>query len=144
MPENVVTYDFNDVFATVGGIPVEGYGPDGGVKIEHTEDAYSVTKGVDGTATRNRKRKATGRITFTVSVGSPVNAAFQALHLADLEGNAGVVPIFVQDNSTGSTYFAEQAWVMKTPDREIGEEIGTLEWVFETINITTAELGGVL
>ena len=144
MPANVLTYDFNQVIVSVGGIPIEGYGPDDSIKIEPSEDAYSVTKGVDGSVTRNRKRKSVTRFTLTLMASSPANATLQGFHTADLELNAGVVPVFVHDLQTGSTYFAEQAWVTRTPGRTIGEEIGAIEWLIDAANTTSAELGGVV
>jgi hypothetical protein len=47
------TYDPSQVVATVGGRSLAGFAPGTFIEAERTEDAYSMTVGIDGEGTRS-------------------------------------------------------------------------------------------
>lgn len=132
------TYSGDEVVLVVGNIPVSSGFADGTfVSVEFDEDAFTLTVGTDGEATRSKSNNRSATITITLMQTSDVNDLLSAQYLLDINspGGAGLVPFLLKDTSGRSLFLAEQCWIQKAPAIEYGRESGTVEWTLRTSSL---------
>jgi len=129
---SVKTYDPRQVIIIVAGNQMSGYADGSFVTVARNEDMFTLQVGTSGEGTRSKSNNRSGTITFQLMQSSDSNAVLQALANVDELSNSGAVPVMVKDNSGGSLYIAETAWIRKIPDSEFSREAGPREWVLET------------
>ena len=125
------TYDAKAVSVVVGAQIITGFADDSKVSVERTDDAFTMTSGVDGDATRSKSNNKTGSITITLKQTSDSNDFLSSLADADELANNGVVPVIIKDNGGRTLYTAAEAWIRKRPVGEFGREAGDREWVLD-------------
>jgi hypothetical protein len=131
-----ITYDVNKVNFIVAGIPLKGGGESAFVSFAYDEDAWAKKVGCDGEAARARSNNKGGKFTVTCLQTSDINAILQSLHVSDLATGKGVVPVNLFDPSTGTEYFSEDGWVMKSADNPFGKDVGEREWTIDCGEVT--------
>jgi len=123
------TYDFKQVAVSFGGKLLTGFAEGDAITIEPVEDLYKMKVGADGEVSRSRMNNLSHVCRLRLMQTSDANDIMTAFMLADQNGNGGVEPFFIKDGSGRSLETAEQAFVMRAPDRGFGAEDGTREWV---------------
>lgn len=126
------TYDPGQVVVNVGGRDITGFADGTFVKVERNADAFSLTIGADGEATRVKSRNRSGRFTFTLQQSSPSNDILTAVANKDEVTNTGVVPVMVKDANGTTLASAAKAWSVKKASAEFGKDASSREWIFET------------
>jgi hypothetical protein len=61
------SYDLSRVVLVVAGVPIRGFGEDGGVEIEFTGPIYEVTEGADGLTVASKTNRTDAVATVTLS-----------------------------------------------------------------------------
>jgi hypothetical protein len=125
------TYIASEVSVVVGSRPASGIADGTFVRIERTNDAFSMKEGADGEVTRSKSGSKSGTITITLEQASAYNDYLSSLAITDELTGAGMVPILVRDAKGTSLFTSPAAWVRKMPDTEFGKESGPREWVFD-------------
>lgn len=138
------SWNLKKCIVTVGGVPVSGLADGDAMKVAMNEDAYKLKVGADGEAVRSKTNNRSGKITLTLKYSSNLNTVLEAYRLTDDLTDLGQFPVQVQDLNSGTTVFAPQAWVLKPPDLTFGMEESTREWVLESGEIITANVGILL
>ena len=128
------TYDSKAVAMIFAGIPISGLAEDSFVNVAQNEDSFTLTVGADGEGARAKTNNRSARVTFTVLQTSACNDLLAALHLADLASpnGDGIGPLLIKDTSGRTLVTAEKAWIIKSPDVQLGKNINTRDWVIET------------
>lgn len=129
------TYDPSQVVTTVGGRIITGFAPGTFIEAERTEDAYTMTVGIDGEGTRSKSNNKSGQIRFTLLSSSDSNDVLSGFAAADELNNGGLVPVLSKDLSGRSLISCEQAYVKKLPILGFDNEVREVEWIFETDNL---------
>lgn len=127
----VYTYSCSEVQVIVGGAPMSGMADGTFVNIERDEQAYTKVTGADGSTSRSKSANRSGTITITLKQTSPSNDVLTGFMVADEQGDAGVVPVLVKDNSGRTLHAASAAWVQKSPSQDFAKEISNREWVMD-------------
>ncbi len=126
------TYDPAQVAVIVNGFTMGGFADGTFVLVERDEDAWSLTVGTDGEATRSKSNNRSGTITITLLNSSDSNTVLDGFANSDEVSNAGVVTVFIKDNSGTTLATAEQAWVQRKASTEFAREATEREWVLRT------------
>lgn len=127
-------YDPKKVDVIFGVVPLSGWGDDSFCEITKQEDAFTDVIGVDGIVTRVRNHNNLYQVTVTLAQQSGSNGAMSAIHLLDLAGAAGPVPVLIRD-ALGTTVFAsDKAWITKFPDQSFGKSASTRQWVIKAVD----------
>lgn len=135
-------YRADQVAVIFGGVLITGKGTDTFVSIEWDSDAYGDTVGVDGEVARHRINDDRATVTITVMATSPSNAALDALHKADKANpNGTVAPLLIKDNVGDDLHAAQEAWILREPAAEYGQEAGEREWRIRCAKLVSASLG---
>ena len=128
----VLTYDPKQISIIVGGKIISGFADGSFVKLERSEQAFTLKVGVDGEGARAKNNNKSGKCTLTLMQTSHSNDVLAAYAMADELGNAGVVPFLLLDHNGSSKATALSMWVQKHPDYERAKEVGQTTWVLET------------
>lgn len=136
-----LTYDFKQVVVIFNGFQIQGYAEGAEVSIEYNEDMFTLQVGADGPGTRSKSNNESGRVTLPLMQSSPSNDVLSAFADADRLSNAGTGPLLIKDVSGRSLFTAEQAWIVKKPAANYGNEASAREWILET-DVLIASLGG--
>jgi hypothetical protein len=123
------SYNLNAVSCVVGGALISGAAEDGLVEIEFDDDAWTLTKGADGTAVRSKTNDRSATVTIRLMPGSPSNLVLQAIFAADELSGLGAVPFALRDPSSNDTFTSAGLWVQKLPGRNFTREVTSSEWV---------------
>lgn len=134
-------YDPAQVIVTVDGNTITGFADGTFVNAERNNDAFTLTVGADGEATRSKSNDLSGRITITLQQSSPSNDILSAIATADEQSGQGVVAVQVADKSGSTLAAAEKAWVVKKATSGFAKETENREWILET-NELEYEVGG--
>jgi hypothetical protein len=116
------------------GIPVSGFFEGDVITVEYNEEAFALSKGVDGENCRTRTNDNSARITFTLMQSADVNILLSALHNLDktTPNGDGVLPSLVKDNSGTTVIGCENSWIVKSAAVTYGREAKGREWIIET------------
>lgn len=137
----MATYSAADVLVTVNGVPITGLVE---CRVRHGADRYSLQKGIDGTAAYSRLNDDTGEIDIEIMQTSLSNAHLEVIYKLDEAGNAGVVPVVVNDlNSPTTVHAAATARIKKHPDATYGREGTSRVWTFIASKLVSNENGYV-
>jgi hypothetical protein len=131
----VKTYSPKKVTVAVAGVPISGFSEGTFVTIEREVDGFTKKVGADGEVTRVQSANQSGKVTFTLQATSESNRYLMGLAKADEATLNGVVPITVKENIGNSLAVANNAWIMKIPNMEYGDDLSSVEWVFESEEI---------
>jgi hypothetical protein len=127
-------YDPSKVDVIFGVVPLSGWGDGAFVEITKNEEAFTTVVGADGITTRVRNLNNLHRVTITLSQQSGSNAALSALHLLDLSGNAGPLPIFIRDQLGTTVFASDKAWIVKFPDATFGKNAESRQWIIDVVD----------
>jgi len=137
------TYDPKDIIVTIGGVPMSGFADGTFVNVERDNDMFTKVSGADGEISRAKSNDKGGVLTLTLSQTSMSNDVLSGIAVADELTNSGVVPIFVKDINSLSTFVSAFGWVKKQPAAEYGKVINNREWVVDLADLEVF-IGGVL
>lgn len=125
------TYSPSDVNMIVGGLPVDGFSPDGIVSIEYSSPASVLTEGADGSpAVAFKRGMRGGKITVKLLQTSMGNNYFNTLLQAQKFGSSIGTQVTVAISSSGEVHSMPRAFIEQEPTADYGTEIGTREWAF--------------
>jgi len=90
-------------------------------------------QGADGETVINKKGERLSRLTVRLMASSASNTYLSAQYniLKQPLYQGKYPPCIVNDANTGSTHTAPRAWIVQAPSTGLGEEAGTVEWIFE-------------
>lgn len=128
----VRTYDPNQIIVTFMGVPLTGFAEGSFVKIKRNGDAFTKSKGADGSVDRVNNNAFDFEVGLTLKQTSPMNEYLSGLLAADQLSNAGTGPMTIMDNNGVTLFAAGQAWVKKDPDVEFSDKMSDREWTFDT------------
>lgn len=119
------------------GVTLSGFGENDACDCARNEESYKLVMGADGGGTRYDTHRRDGRGTFYLMSSSPISATLAALIVADENSpnGIGVGPLFLRNRNGSLVIEAEQAWIVKPPDVNIGVAPKVRNWVFETANL---------
>lgn len=137
------TYSFQDVQASIvgpGGAFSLGYGEataEEGITIAGSNDKNTMTVGSDGSGMHSLRADNSGQITVRYLKTAPVNARLMALYNAQKIDSRlwGKNVITVTQSVAGDIATGIQCAFKKVPDLNYATEGGTVEWVFDSVNI---------
>jgi len=121
------TYDPKKVLISLGSHPVSGYSDGTFVSIEASGDGITKKTGCDGEVVRSIDPDGSAKITLTVLQTSPTVAFCQQQYDRDRVTGEGTFPVLVKDMKGGLIFAAQDAWVVKPPNREFGKETNDRE-----------------
>lgn len=139
------TLDPQDIFMSIGEIIIQGGLAEGTfVEIEYESDLFTDVVGSDGVTARAKTNDGRATVKFSVLQTAPVNGLLSALMNVDQSApnGAGIAPLLVQNHRDGSTYFGEEAWIMKRPSVAYGNEIKVVDWEVRVGNLSFQLNGG--
>lgn len=125
------TFDFKEVAVILGGVQLTGFMDGSALELEFDEQAYNKTVGADGEVSRSKTNNNTGNLTLRLQQTSPSNEILSGFRLADVAGNAGVVPLLIKDANGTTVAFAQHAWVQQWPSQVWGQDIEGREWILD-------------
>jgi hypothetical protein len=131
MGKALKVYSAAEVSVIFALIPLDsGRGEDEFAAISKSEDTYTYKAGVDGEGTRSENQNTYHEVKLTMMASSDANAILSAIHSGDLAvpGGAGIAPLLIRDKQGTSVFAAQEAWIVKWPDKGYGKEVGTVEW----------------
>lgn len=137
----VLSYDPKAMQVVFAGKLLQGFAPGTFLTITRNMDAYALSVGVDGIGTRIKNNNLSGRATFTLDQSSTSNDDLNALAAADSLSDSGVGPLFIKDGSGNTVAAAATAWIVKLPDSEFSNSLGTRQWVLES-DVLSYSVGG--
>jgi hypothetical protein len=128
---SVETYSPKKVQVIVGVALIQGFADGTFINVERSVDAFTLSVGADGEASRVHSPDRSGTITITLAQTSDSNDILSALAIADDLSLQGTIPVLVKDNNGRTLVEANTAWVKKLPAQEYSKEMSTREWVIE-------------
>lgn len=128
----VRTYDPKKIIVVFGPVIMTGFAEGTVVSIAQNGDNFEKVKGADGGVDRVNKNANDHAITVTLKQTSISNDALSVIAIADAAANAGIYPLTIKDLNGTSLFFAEQAWIAKSPDDEFGDAMSNREWRLDT------------
>ena len=131
-------YDPKEVTLIFGGALITGYAEGSFINVEYNGDLFTLQVGSDGEGTRSKSNNSSARITVTLMSGSIGNLLLNAALQADKAGGAGALPLALTDLSTGTSFVAEGAWVVRDPGRDFQTEGQPTEWILEAHELVSA------
>lgn len=127
------SYNFGLVQITIGGIPIGGFGTDGGIEFEQGSDLFEKTVGATGLVTYSLLNDDSMEATITVMETSAGYAALAAAMSAQVlaVSATGVIPplpFAMIDVSTGDTLASAFCVFMTRPNMNKGRVAGVREF----------------
>lgn len=129
---NTAIFDLDQLIVNFLGIPINGFGEGGAVKIEKVDPTFKVKQGMGGDVIRTKTGSKLYKVTITALQGTQVNAFLSTtLNLDEASPNgAGVGPLTISDVIQGTSLFvAGSAWIEGPPPTEFANEGKDREWV---------------
>ena len=131
------SYNLGLVALTIGGIPIGGYGTDGGIEFEQGSDLFEKTVGATGLPTYSLLNDDTVQVTITVMETSAAYAALAALMQAQVAaaslGALPPLPFNMIDISTGDTISAAFSVFMSRPNQNKARVAGAREFRIDLV-----------
>ena len=112
-------FDPKKVKVVVAGLNIVGFSEEK-VTVERSNNAWELTVGCDGEATRVKSNDLSGKITLTLQQTSPSNDFLTTVFYND-QANNEVVKVEVLDTSGKSKIVASKAWIEKMPEAQYGK-----------------------
>lgn len=109
---------------------MSGYAEDTFVRVVPQSDKFEMYIGADRTATRVYKGNEAGTIEVTLQQTSSSNDILSQIYKNDIANPSAetMFTITVRDNSGRSLYYAEEAYIGKTPDSDFANSMQTRQW----------------
>lgn len=139
----VKQYDPAKILITFGAIPISGFAPGTFLKIDASEDAFTLQVGADGEACRTRTNNNSGSVEISLLQSSRVNDLLSQQHELDkisING-LGCVPLLIKDLQGGFIASAQKAWIRKRPSAEFGDAASARTWVIDTDDLRVIDAG---
>lgn len=138
-----VTYSFLDVNASIvgpGGAFSLGAGAavaEEGITLEPTGDVNKMDIGADGAGMHSLFADQSGSITVRLLKNSPTNALLSRLYNFQTASSAahGQNTINIQNTRSGDSITCTQVAFKKKPPLTYAKEGGTVEWMFDAVNL---------
>lgn len=138
MAQQVFTYSFKDVHATIsgpGGVVSLGNGSgaaEEGISCDQIEDKTSWQVGADGSVAYSLHAADIFRLTVRLLKTSPTNQQLQQMYITQKQSSLfwGQNTIVVTNNITGDNYSGSQAVFVKFPSNNFAKEARNIEWEF--------------
>ncbi|MUG68642.1 DUF3277 family protein [Paenibacillus campinasensis] len=123
-------YDPNDVSVIVDGVYLTGFA-ESMVTVEKSENNFEVKVGAQGDTLRTRVRNPLGTATVTLLADSPQRK------LMDTLANSGQLFSFavIRAGDEQESVTTEEAYIVKQPNREYGNEIGDREYEIQLLDL---------
>jgi hypothetical protein len=139
------TYDPDQFFCSLAGIPISGYADGEWITVEPESPSFDDVVGTDGEVTRSKTNDERATVTIKLMQSSPVNDLLSALHTVDKNspGGAGVGVFFLQDLQGTFQQSAEKAWISKGPDVALDRTATAREWVIRVAKLVSVHGGSV-
>lgn len=138
-------YSFQDVSASAAGPGLAvmlGSGAETaeeGISIVRANNKNTMTIGADGAGVHNLRADDSGTVTVTLLKTSPMNAVLMAAY--NLQQSSSLLwgrnTITINDLTRGDATVARKCAFQKVPDLNYATEAGTVQWVFESLAITS-------
>lgn len=128
-------YDPKNVKLVFGVVLVEGFAEGSMVNVQYNADRFTLQSGSDGESSRSASNNNSARITVNLMPGAASNIGLGAALTADKATGAGIFPLALTDLSTGTTFIAKDAWIVRDPGYDYQTEAQSREWIFETDNL---------
>jgi hypothetical protein len=123
------TYDPALVSVIINGVPMFAFADGQKVTAEYTNDFWSLVSGTDAFTTRIRNNDYTGKVTLTLSQGSPCNDLLSGFMLIDMSTPGGLpFPILIKDLLGTSLVKASSCMIAKPPVLTYSKELENREW----------------
>lgn len=122
------TYDFKKITCIFGPVTLSGFAEGDGISLEPEEDIYKVKKGCDGQTTRSRTNNDDFSGTIKFMATSDSKAQFQDLTLRNAALSTLTYPFRLESPATGETIASANAFVMRLPNFDYGQEVGEREY----------------
>ncbi len=121
------SYSLMDVFLTVGGIPISGYGADEGVVIEPSADIVEITTGATGLDVASRINNFGATMQITVLEAARSYRDLGALMKAQELEVGAILPLAVQmiDIVNGDKISASHGVFLSRPEMSKRSRVGT-------------------
>jgi hypothetical protein len=135
--ERNTSYDPSSVIVTFGELRIQGFSDGTSVKVERSEDRYSMKVGLDGEGGRARNNNRSATIEITLLQTSASNAALSNKARLDEDSPVPLAPepMMIKDLLGNTLHSAQNAWIQKTPSSEFAKEVGERVWVFATTSL---------
>ena len=117
------TYDPKKVLISLGNHAVKGVSDSTFVTIEASGDGITKKVGCDGEVVRSIDPNGTAKITLALLMQSPTVAWAQQIYDMDKETGEGTFSVLIKDLKGGLVFSAEDAWIVKPPNREFGKDM---------------------
>lgn len=137
--QQVFTYIPNAVTVLIDGYRVTGLLS---VKVEKTDATFKVVRGIRGVNTRVKILDESYTITLDLQQVDPVNDFLSDMHIEDTRSGGGTFRLVIGDVSGNTRFYAENAFIEKTPDLTFSNEFENRVWVIKTLSNTGVFLGG--
>lgn len=142
------SYNLGLVQLTIGGIPLGGYGTDGGIEFEQGSDLFEKSVGATGLPTYSLLNDDTVQATITVMETSAAYAALAALMQAQVlaASTTGVIPPLpfnMLDISTGDTISSAFCVFLNRPNQNKARVAGTREFRIDLVGAGALATYGV-
>lgn len=129
------TYSPKKVVVSYKGQILSGFADGTFVKVERASASFAKTVGADGEVARTASADRSGKVTVTLLQSSISNDLLSQNLNTDELTNLNTGPLMIKDTSGTTLVLASEAWIMGQPAPELGKELGSREWVFETGNL---------
>jgi hypothetical protein len=135
------TYNPKKVQLAIGPHIVTGYADGTFIQVDRNADQFAVVVGADGEAARSASADKSGTVTVTLMQTSASNDFLSLALSTDEQTNLNTMPLLLKDISGRTLVQAAEGWVKKYATIELGKEIVSREWVFETGELLITEGG---
>lgn len=135
------TYNPKKVQLAIGTHLVTGYADGTFIQVDRNSDQFQVVVGADGEAARAASADKSGTVTVTLMQTSASNDFLSTALNTDELTNLNTMPLLMKDISGRTLVQAAEGWVKKYATIEMGKEIVSREWVYETGELLIAEGG---
>lgn len=130
MNDDFKVWDLDQLQMSLGGVLLQGFGPDDAMEVQYDGDAYVDEVGADGTVTRSKNPDRRATVTLHLAQGSAVNVQLDAMLDSDMKapGGAGVGAFQAQDLQGSTLLHAENAWVAAPPNPKFSAKPNVRDW----------------
>ncbi len=125
------TYDPKKILISLGSHAVKGLSDGTFVTIEANGDGITKKVGCDGEVVRSIDPDSTAKVTLTLLMQSPTIAWAQQTYDRDRTTGDGTFPVLIKDMKGGLVFSANDAWIVKPPNREFGKDMPDRELVID-------------
>jgi len=137
-------FSFKNCSVTFGGLILSGFADgDNVVEIVPNQEMFALMVGAKGDTTRTQTSDESARITVNLLQTSPSNKDLEAIHFADKETGAGILPLQIVNLDDDATYFCSTAWIIAPPTITLGQNPNAVSWVFEVEKVERVIAGAI-